>query len=458
MATSLPYQPYRAPTAAIPSGFTQTSDPRKLAQTQGLSVASQGQGLMAGDQDLANQYGAQASGTQSYLNPIESNLAEGGGGYNPAEQAQIELNPQQQQDIVTGAGISAGAGTASAVGAAERAAAATGGNPAAMATYRARAAQTQGAQAGDAMTEARIAAHGAGAAGAEQVGQARMGQQAQGLNYYGGLQGQQNSNSLAEQGLQQGAFGTTTQGTGQAAQLGLSASQTPSTSDKIIGGVAGAASAFLGDGTAGYGNDGMDAVLGENGPEAIVEAASDPVRSDTTFMADGGDIGDGLPMSSGAYGATSDGDMMGAVKGPSFGRTILNNYLQNSQAAATNPAATPAWNPTTPYQQLGSAIGKLAAGGLNQFGGTASPAGGGGMYADGGAMPDMGGISAPKAPSFNPKIITSPTHVHLSPGDKVVPLGYRPNAKIRPSAAVGGMANTHLAPRLRQTYGASRAA
>jgi hypothetical protein len=614
-AGSLPYQPYRpiAPVATTASKYT--SDPRQIASNQANLVSGQGQALMANDENLANQYGQQAAGTQAYLNPIESNLASGGGGYNAAEQSQIQLTPEQQQNIVTGAGISAGAGTASAVGGAERAAAAAGGNPAALATYRARAAQTQGAQAGDAMTQARIGAQQAGAAGAEQVGQARIGQQAQGLGYYGGLQGQQQQASLSEQGLQQGAYGTETSGTGQAAQLGVQASQTPSTLDKVAGGIAGAVSA-LADGSADYLSDGMDAVLGEDGPEIIVEGASDPVRSHTKFMATGG-----APDAPGAPGAPATGTTSGAI--PPWMQLILNGNQKMPAASGGTPQQAQ-WNPTTPWNSLGTAIGGIAkqqmqpsqnggqtpnqtfapgstqmppagttpysdtnprqlidhtgiagdaagtmAGGVSDIGDVGASVGDVGgdvaadaaglygadgvvtpsLYANGGmapyrarmmadgapadgqmrpedyrreaeaslrreqknqgpgrggnntpdhdtatslanivdvpvggwkarqpgpwrggyiappAAPHMadGGFPAddglPKAPAFNPgKIITQPTRVHLDKGDQVVPLSYRPKARVRPSAALMPMDSARLAPRLRESYGGVRGA
>jgi hypothetical protein len=283
------------------------------------------------------------------LSPIEQNLATGGGGYTADQASQIELSPEQKEAIKTNAGISAGVGNAAAVGGAERAAAATGGNPAAMATYRARAAQSQAANAGQASTGAEVAAQQAGSAGAQAVGQAQQAQQGQGLGYFGNLQAQSNQASQNEQALQAGAYGTEagagTTATGQV----LQASQTPSTSDKIVGAVGGALGA-LADGKSPYLNDdGMDAVLGENGPEAIVEAASDPVRSDTTFMADG------IP------------DLPGPSIGPqnlTQPQSWLQRYMANAKSNQQKPA-TPGqqqppqqqWNKTTPYSQLGAGIG-----------------------------------------------------------------------------------------------------
>lgn len=429
-AYSFPIQPYAPPTApgTTPAGYTSTTDPRQLAENQRQLIASQGNQYQQQDQQLANQYLTNAGGTQAYLNPIENTLATGGGGYNPAETSAIELSPQDKQNIITGAGISAGGATASGVGAAERAAAASGGNPAALATYRARAAQTEGAQAGDAMTQARIAAKQQEAAGATNVGQARLAQQGQGLQYFGGLQGQQTQTGLEEQGLGQGAYGTETSGTNAAADTGLKASQTPSTFDKIIGGVAGAASA-LADGKPGgvsdYLSDGIDAVVAEDGPEMIIEKGSvHPQR----MMDDGG------PALPGPY--ASQDSMQGMSLPPqgfmSQAGNALKGYLANSQRAAVAPGAGQArpWSPVDTYSEAGKAVGSgiknLAAAGFLADG----------MYGGG---------------DINSKVVTSPTHVKLGANDQVVPLTFRPKAKIRPSAALPAMAASQ---RQRPMFGA----
>lgn len=476
-----PYQPtgYQAPQA--PGSYGSTTNPRQIANNQLQSISAQGNQYQTTDQNLANQYAQQAQGTQNFLNPIEQNLAAGGGGYTQDEQSQIELSPQDKQNIITGAGISAGANTASGVGAADRAAAAAGGNPAAVAAYRARAAQTEGAQAGDAMTQARIAAQQAGSAGAQAVGQAAMNQQAQGTGYLGNLQAQQSQQGLSEQGLAQGAYGTQTTGTNQAAQTGLQASQTPSTLDKIAGGVAGAlpglaSAGFLadgapGDGTSHYLEDGgMDAVLGEAGPEVIVEATKNDKYLDDGYMG-GGDmyaaaptegpsinVGDNIPLSSAAQ------PTMGSVKGPSWGQQVggaLQNYLKGSQSGAASPTGAtptlpPAWNSATPWQQLGTGIG-TAANDMVNGPGSGSYLADGGMHSGfhwsqrqprqlprpaGGFTPLNFRAKPMMADGGSPaKLIRSPTHVKLDPGDKVVPLSFRPKAKIRPSAALPALSH-----------------
>ncbi len=74
------------------------------------------------------------------------------------------MSPEEQQNIVTGAGISAGARDAAAVDDMERRAAAAGSGPGGVAAYRARMARAGAADAGDAMTQARIKASDAAAA------------------------------------------------------------------------------------------------------------------------------------------------------------------------------------------------------------------------------------------------------------------------------------------------------
>lgn len=375
-------------------GYQTGNSPVQAAQNQRAVVQSTGNQLIGTDEELANEYAAQQGGTQAYLNPLEMANASGQGGYSPSEASQIELTPQQQQDIVTSAGISAGTGNASAVGAAERAAAATGGNPAALATYRARAAQSQAADAGQAETGAKVAAQQAGSAGAQAVGNAQLAQENQGLGYLGNLQSQQGSEAQTEQGLTQQAYGTQTQGTNEAAKTGISAAGVPTTTDKLIGAAAGAASAFLADGEPGYlddggqdavvGEDGMEAVI-ENAPKAVVNAASDPVRSNTEFMANGYHpeatnenngselwnsmtanlnanvplIAPAVPVSQSASGAPQQVAAQKSSSTPSWLQKALANPVNQTSTQQSPEPGQPGWNKTTPYSQLGSAIGSI---------------------------------------------------------------------------------------------------
>lgn len=412
------YDPqYTGGTVAYQTG----NNPVKTAQNQRAVVQSTGDQLMSQDEALANEYATQQGATQSYLNPLEEKNASGQGGYTADQASQIELSPQQQQDIVTGAGISAGAGTASSVGAAERAANAAGGNPAALATYRARAAQAQGADAGQAETGARVAAQQAGSAGAQAVGNAQLAQENQGQNYFGNLQSSQGNQAQTEQGLQQGAYGTQTGGTGAATNSELTASGIPTGTDKLIGAVAGAAGS-LADGYPGYMDDGgQDAVVGENGmeavienaPKAVVRGASDPVRSNTKFMAEGDPSGgsdasaapdlwnrmtDSLNANAPpAPTATAPAAPPTAPAGKSSGMpSWLQSYLANSGKTPGTQAPAPGqpgWNKTTPYSQLGSAIGGVARPLIRKALSSPAPVSGPAPFAPGSSQMPMSGGS-----------------------------------------------------------------
>ena len=509
------YQPANYSTSQY--GYSNSTNPNQLAQNQRSVVQNTGNNLMTADEDQANQYAEQQAGTQAYTNPIEETNAAGGGGYTPGQASQIQLTPAQQQNIVTNAGISAGQGTAAAVGGAERAAAAAGGSPAALATYRARAAQQQAAATGNAETGASVAAQQAASQGAQAVGNARLASQNQGLSYLSGLQQEQGQESQNEQGLSQGAYGTQTSGTSAAANLGLAASQTPSTFDKTIGAVSGALGA-LADGSPGvksYLSDGMEAVVGEDGPELIVQAASDPVRSHTHFMDDGGEVGGitngvaqymagggdyggetntpdpilggapTLPPAAGQMPGGTNGDYGGETSNPSSAGTPSNStgggpinwlqrYLHGAAQAKATPAQPPQWNKETPYSQLGTGIGNVArmaapyladgdgGGTTNGFLANGRPIVRSAAYRSRPAMmadgqPDPA-ISNPVAPavapaiappvSAPPQLITSPTRVNLAPGDQVVPLTFRPHAKVRPSVAVAALKKSPLATRV----------
>jgi len=378
------YRPLVNPTGTNPIGFNNSTDARKVTANQRQLIQGQGDILQQQAGDLANQYRDQAGGVEDYLHEAYDPMAAGQGGYNPEEAAAINLSPQEKQNMVTGAGISSGVGTAASVAAAERAAAAAGGNPMALATYRARAAQSQAANAGDSMTKARVTAKQLESQGAQTTGAARLGQQDKALGYYGQLQGQKNQNAGNQQALQQGAFSTTVGGTNEATGGVLKASQTPSKTDKIIGGVAGAAKgllSFLEDGSDGY-LDGTDAVVGEDGPEAIIEASP--------MMADGGEMSeDGVPMYSFDTGTPSpeysnQGSGESGQRMPFRERAqgILQNYLAKNQQQPMGAPQKPAeqWNPTTPYQQLGDAIGSIAGKGISS---AMTDKGGDTMAADG---------------------------------------------------------------------------
>lgn len=433
-----------------------STDPRSIAAQQRATIGNQGAVL----NDQYAQYGQQNAGgapvntvasTSNYLNPLEQQNAEGGGGYTSNEASQIELSPQDKQNIINGAGISAGTASAASTGAAQRAFNATGGNPAAMAAYRSRAAQQEGVNSGNAMTQARIGAQQAGSAGAQAVGNAQIAQENQGLNYFAGQNAQANQNVQQGNALQEQTYGTQTSGGNQAAGLGVQASQTPSTLDKIAGFASGALGA-LAEGDV-EGDEGGQAVIAEDGPEKVVQAAeqglpADPIRQ---YMDDGG------------FAAPSDGEDMTddqqpgaptAPMAPSAPGTVQQQpwwqKFSQSMKSSGGGAQQQQWNPTSTYKSIGNAaggLGKLALG-LADGG---FPTGGKGGNTFGAKLVDN-----PISKSFMPKgdhngqngIFTKPTLVNLKKGEAVVPLGgYRSGAKARPS-----MANLPAAPQRR--YGA----
>lgn len=150
------------------------------------------------------------------------------------------------------------------------------------------------------MTNARVAASNAAAGRAQTIGNTRLGQQQQGLNYYQGLQGQgtgylsglqQQQTGQQESALnrQQQAYGQATGAANSAGQLAESASQNPTMFDKVMGGISGGVGALggLSKATAGplasvakFLEDGdvmpearQSAVIAENGPEKVVSTS-----------------------------------------------------------------------------------------------------------------------------------------------------------------------------------------
>lgn len=387
--------------------YNNTTDPRKLGKQQRAAIQTTGNTLLQQNQGLANQNEGQRSQTSDYLNQIENPIAQGKGGYNTNEVSQIELSPQDKQNIITGAGISAGAGTAAATGAAERAANAAGGNPLALGAYRARAADTQGALAGNAMTQARVGAQEAGAQEAANVGQTRLGQQDQALGYYTGQNQQANQNAQNAYNRQQQTYGTQTTGTNQAANIGLQASQTPTGFDKTIGAIGGALSA-LDDGAVVPG--GAPAVVGEGGPERVVD-----LQATSDYLDDGG-FGDPVEEDTPHLGGLMTGPQPAAAAVPwwqklaqSGGDVEKQSMRSPIEGAAGGAARQQGNSQQQDYNSLGKGLGHLA-----------------------GIFLQDGGV----APQGQNGVFTKPTQVNLKPGEAAVPLGYRAQAKTRPSMAM----------------------
>lgn len=357
---------------------------KQQIQDTGNKLMDEAGGRAAEAGQQATDAGTRREATADYLGNITHPMAEGKGGYSADEASAIQdksglavlgdkaasigpsqdylnsqqMTPQQQQDLITKAGISAGAGASAAKEAIQRQAGASGGNPLALAAFRARLDRQSAGEQGDAMTNARIAASNAAAtraAGAEQqresglasstaaglnvsnagstraqtVGDTRLAQQTQGLNaeqtqnsqanadeqaarsrqqtsdaQKAGVYGVQSGNTNQAVGLGNQAVGLGTEavnagtgavnaGTGavnagtnaseagtqavnagtNAANTGLAASQKPGVLDKVIGAASGALGALkLADGD--YLGSGTDAIVGEQGPEKVVDASS----------------------------------------------------------------------------------------------------------------------------------------------------------------------------------------
>lgn len=139
----------------LQSGIREAIDPNALSQSNKFQ------------QDSENQLNANQGKQDATLNAVAENVRGGidANAVTPSSAflADYELTPEEQQDMVTGAGISAGAGYRASEGAVDRAARAAGASPMGVAAYRARSERDAAAAGGDAMTQARIAASNAAA-------------------------------------------------------------------------------------------------------------------------------------------------------------------------------------------------------------------------------------------------------------------------------------------------------
>lgn len=117
------------------------------------------------------------------------------------------------------------------------------------------------------------------------VGNARMAQQNTGLGLQAGQQQQQNKNAQDAYGRQQQTYGTQAGASNQATALGAAATQTPTTMDKIVGGIAGGLGAiggFFDEG--GVVDKPTIGVVGENGPELIKPLGDYRARTNQSYQ------------------------------------------------------------------------------------------------------------------------------------------------------------------------------
>ncbi len=166
--------------------YTRNFNPDQMSQDQTISAGRQRQAVDDLQQGVKNAVGqADLSQSDKFKQDSENQLNDNQGQFGTvlgavgsnvrgaidpnAVQASdsflkdYNMTPEEQQQIVTGAGISAGAKDAAAVDALERSARAAGSDPQGVAAYRARMARAQASDAGDAMTQARIKASEAAA-------------------------------------------------------------------------------------------------------------------------------------------------------------------------------------------------------------------------------------------------------------------------------------------------------
>jgi hypothetical protein len=317
--------------------YVSSKNPQVAAQNQRDRLTYRGDQLGgAADAQMAAEE-ARRQQTAGYLNNIYDPMAQGQGGYSPDEAAaiqgntgsygeyfdpaqmsadvaqgnsQILMSPEERQAIITGAGITAGNQNQAAVDSLERSARAAGSSPMGVAAYRSRMARQSAGDIADAMTQARVAAGNAEAGRANTalqntmqqnqyntstgtginqakdvansgrattVANTRLGQQENALNYYTGQNTQANQNENAAADRAAGIYGTQGSLSNQATGLQQATSQNPSTFQKVMGGVGGALSAvapMLADG--GVVTKPTMAVVGEDGPEAVVPLGNRP--------------------------------------------------------------------------------------------------------------------------------------------------------------------------------------
>lgn len=155
--------------SGLQTGLRGAIDPSALQQksTMGSEI---GASVGAQKSELGGALDTESSGLKSAIDPNKLSLSSDFTNH-------YLMTPEEQQNIVSSAGISAGLKDAQAVGDTERAARAAGASPLGVGAYRARMATQQAADAGDAMTSARVAASNAAAARQQTNESMRLGSQ-----------------------------------------------------------------------------------------------------------------------------------------------------------------------------------------------------------------------------------------------------------------------------------------
>ena len=139
----------------LQAGVTGAVDPSALRQRSSLGTEI-GQSVGAQQSQLGTALGTERAGLTGAIDPSKLGLSSDFAG-------KYLMTPQQQQDIVTSAGVSAGLKDQQAVEDLERSSRAAGMDPVGVSAYRARMARQQAIDSANAMTNARIAASNAAA-------------------------------------------------------------------------------------------------------------------------------------------------------------------------------------------------------------------------------------------------------------------------------------------------------
>jgi hypothetical protein len=139
----------------LQQGLNSAVNPDRLRQSDAYRQDSENQ-LNANKGEFGTVAGAMANNVRGAIDPSAVTTSD-------SFLKDYNMSPEEQQNIVTSAGISAGAKDAAAVGDLERRAAAAGASPMGVGAYRSRMARQQAGDAGDAMTKARVAASEAAA-------------------------------------------------------------------------------------------------------------------------------------------------------------------------------------------------------------------------------------------------------------------------------------------------------
>lgn len=194
------------------------------------------------------------------------------------------------------------------------------------------------------------------------IGQMRIGQQNVGLAGQKQTQSQMNQNAQNAYQRQQQTYGTQTGAGNQAANMGLAASQTPSTWDKIAGGIAGglgAVAGFIADGD--VATSPQLRVLGEDGPEAVVpyrariQQALKGASGALAGASGSARLGQPQPQSPWARLAGSAADVAGAYRarrGMSNALQTTGNQLLNQDLQNMTQVQPPQVNPPQPPEQM----------------------------------------------------------------------------------------------------------